>query len=57
MSDEIVERTSDEIEAALCAAQAERDRRVAQLRHDARAVYSAIDGWQQIGRASCRERV
>src|SRR5215217_2471880 len=49
MSDEIVERTSDEIEAALSAAQAERDRRVAQLRHDARAVYSALDGWQQIG--------
>ncbi len=49
MSDEIVERTSDEIEAALDAAKAERDRRVAQLRHDARAVYSAMDGWQQIG--------
>jgi hypothetical protein len=49
MNDEIVERTSDEIEAALAAAEAERDRRVMQLRHDARAVYSAMEGWQQIG--------
>jgi hypothetical protein len=49
MNEEIVERTSDEIEAALAAAEAERDRRVMQLRHDARAVYSAMEGWQQIG--------
>jgi hypothetical protein len=49
MSGDIVERTPEEIEAALSAAKAERDRRVAQLRHDARAVYSAMEGWQQIG--------
>jgi hypothetical protein len=49
MSGDIIERTPEEIEAALSAAKAERDRRVAQLRHDARAVYSAMEGWQQIG--------
>ncbi len=49
MSGDLVERTPEEIEAALAAAQAERDRRVMQLRHDARAVYSAMEGWQQIG--------
>ena len=49
MSGDLVERTQEEIDAALAAAKAERDRRVMQLRHDARAVYSALDGWQQIG--------
>jgi hypothetical protein len=49
MSNEIAECTPDEIEIALAAAQAERDRRVARLRNDARAAYAAVEGWHRIG--------
>lgn len=47
-SDTSVERTDAELEAQFQAWQAERDQRALQLRRDARAVFSAMEGWQRV---------
>jgi hypothetical protein len=50
MSDEVATADRDaEINAAWAAWRAERDRRAGQLRHDARAVYTAMEGWGRVG--------
>ena len=46
--DAIAKDTAEEIDAAWRAWRAERDRRAAQLRRDARAVYKAVEGWQRV---------
>lgn len=46
--DAITKEQADEIDAAWAAWRAERDRRVAQLRRDARAVYKAVAGWGRV---------
>jgi len=43
-----VERTAEDLEAQFQAWQAERDQRAMQLRRDARAVFSAMEGWQRV---------
>ncbi len=49
MSDEAVAREErDELEVAWRAWEAERSRRAEHLRHDARAVYRAVEGWQRV---------
>ena len=48
MSDDIAERGDAEIEAWHDAWLADRAERVTQLRHDARAVFSAMEGWQRV---------
>lgn len=48
MSDDIATGSDAEIEAWYQEWQADRDRRITQLRHDARAVFSAMEGWQRV---------
>jgi hypothetical protein len=48
MSDDMTQRSDAEIEAWHDAWLAERAERVTQLRRDARAVFSAIQGWQRV---------
>jgi hypothetical protein len=48
MTNEIAERTDEEIEAALCELEAERARRRTQLRQDARTVHRAMAGWERV---------
>jgi hypothetical protein len=48
MSEAIAQRSDAEVEAWYQEWQADRDRRVTQLRRDARAVFSAMEGWQRI---------
>ena len=47
--DAIATDKADAIDAAWREWQAERDRRSARLRHDARAVWRAMEGWQRVG--------
>ena len=57
MSDEAVARDErDELEGAWRAWEAERSRRAERLRHDARAVYRAVEGWQRVQTAEEWER-
>jgi hypothetical protein len=46
--DELVPRSDAELETALQAWHAEREQRVVQLRRDARAAFSAMEGWQRV---------
>ena len=48
MSDEVAMPEANEIDAAWRAWQTERTRRVTQLRHDARAVWRSMEGWQRV---------
>jgi len=48
MSDDMTEQSDAEIEAWHDAWRADRAERVTQLRHDARAVFSAMQGWQRV---------
>src|SRR4051794_30832850 len=43
-----VEVTTDDLEAQFQAWYAEREQRAMQLRRDARAVFSAMEGWQRV---------
>ncbi len=46
--DAVVEDKADDIDAMWREWKAERDRRATQLRRDARAVFSAMEGWQRV---------
>src|SRR5687767_4315017 len=48
MSDALAEPTDDEFETALQEWRAQRAERATQLRRDARAVLSAMEGWQRV---------